>query len=318
MYQKVNRGDIFYYNFGDYPAKHITYKCRPAVVISNDKGNKNSEICIVAPICTKTHNTMLPCQVYFEKDKRSQIIQIEQVKAVSQDDLGKYCGRMPESIMNQIDDAIAIEFGLIINQMELDKRDWFNVIEKSLTNVIDKKLSKSIDNFKKNSLELINACKKQNNDCNTLMTIIKNLSSETNYIKTKLKELILAHNNNIDNNNAILNELTKLYASISTNDNLNLNECIINENIEHLNTKINEDKSNNNTINIEQNNTKIMYTKDIALKYIDDYNNHTTKELCDIYNLSKKQVFNKTYIVTNWLKKNNIEYTIIRKKERKK
>ena len=339
MYQNVNRGDIFYYDFGQYPKKHLIYKNRPAVVISNNTGNKESDICTIAPITTKTKDSCLPCQVFFKKDDTPQVIQIEQALTVSQNDLGKYCGHMPEFIMNKVDEAIAIQFNLVIHQMEIDRKTWFSNINKSLNNIFETKLIEYSDSIKKQSDNLVKQYNKQRSDVDNLINIVKNLSNEIKYIKDKIQELINSHNGNIDENNKILLELTNLYQSlelktIETKEILDENNNDNGENDKNINNDFsneNEQIKSENDINKLQYNEnyqiklekrenrsswqpKIEYTREATLAYVRDYNKYTTEEMCELYGITKKQLSNRTYLIIQWMKKNGIEFEIQRKK----
>ena len=55
MINKINRGDIFVYDFGLDYSTNIECKKRPALIVSNNKGNTYGPTCLVAPITTRPY-----------------------------------------------------------------------------------------------------------------------------------------------------------------------------------------------------------------------------------------------------------------------
>lgn len=90
-------------------------KTRPAVVVQNDTGNRNSNTTIVAP-ATGTHRGY-PFEVLveakgspFEKDSS---VRLDQVRVVSiEQRIHSVVGSLDDTPMAEIDDALALSLGL--------------------------------------------------------------------------------------------------------------------------------------------------------------------------------------------------------------
>ena len=90
-------------------------KTRPAVVVQNDVGNKNSHTTIVAP-ATGTYRGY-PFEVLveaadspFEKDSS---VRLDQIRVVSVEKrIHSVAGSLDDSTMGEIDDALKLSLGL--------------------------------------------------------------------------------------------------------------------------------------------------------------------------------------------------------------
>jgi len=111
---EVRRGDIVIVRFD--PAEgHEMKKTRPAVVVQNDVGNRNSSTTIVAP-ATGTHRGY-PFEVLveaanspFEKDSS---VRLDQVRVVSvANRIHSVLGRLDAATMVRIDEALKLSLGL--------------------------------------------------------------------------------------------------------------------------------------------------------------------------------------------------------------
>lgn len=111
---EVRRGDVVIVRFD--PAEgHEMKKTRPAVVVQNDVGNRNSSTTIVAP-ATGTHRGY-PFEVLveaadslFEKDSS---VRLDQVRVVSVENrIQSVLGRLDAATMAEIDDALKLSLGL--------------------------------------------------------------------------------------------------------------------------------------------------------------------------------------------------------------
>lgn len=111
---EVRRGDVVIVRFD--PAEgHELKKARPAVVVQNDVGNKNSSTTIVAP-ATGTHRGY-PFEVLveaadspFEKDSSVRLDQIRVVSIANR--IYSVLGRLDVATMAKIDEALTLSLGL--------------------------------------------------------------------------------------------------------------------------------------------------------------------------------------------------------------
>ncbi|WP_129116859.1 type II toxin-antitoxin system PemK/MazF family toxin [Halegenticoccus tardaugens] len=110
----VRRGDVAIVRLD--PAEgHEMKKTRPAVVVQNDVGNRNSSTTIVAP-ATGTHRGY-PFEVLveaagspFEKDSS---VRLDQIRVVSiEKRIHSVVGRLSEPTMTEVDEALKLSLEL--------------------------------------------------------------------------------------------------------------------------------------------------------------------------------------------------------------
>lgn len=110
----VRRGDVVLVRLD--PAEgHELRKTRPAVVVQNDVGNRNSSTTIVAP-ATGTHRGY-PFEVPVEADgspfEKDSSVRLDQVRVVSiEKRIHTVLGRLDAGTMAEVDDALALSLGL--------------------------------------------------------------------------------------------------------------------------------------------------------------------------------------------------------------
>jgi len=111
---EIRRGDVVIVRLD--PAEgHEMRKTRPAVVLQNDVGNKNSKTTIVAP-ATGTYRSY-PFEVLveasdspFEKDSS---VRLDQIRVVSVEKrIHSVAGSLADSTVGEIDDALKVSLGL--------------------------------------------------------------------------------------------------------------------------------------------------------------------------------------------------------------
>ena len=112
--KNIRRGDIYYVR-GCLDAvgseQKANGKSRPAIVISNNIGNKYSKIKQVVYITTKNKNE-IPTHVVINSAKYTSIAICEQIFSVSDERIEKYVGHCTEEEMEKIDKALMISIGL--------------------------------------------------------------------------------------------------------------------------------------------------------------------------------------------------------------
>lgn len=147
---KALRGQVFYYNpIWSFTGKnekynkkllqgHLESKTRPYLVISNDDGNFTSTCCNIIPITTR-EEVLLPCQVKFNYEGRSQVILIEQVITANIKDLGDYLYTISNSVLEQVEVGIMMQFGIKNEDINLT----FNDLYSKLQTIVDQVISSS-------------------------------------------------------------------------------------------------------------------------------------------------------------------------------
>ena len=86
-------------------------RSRPAIVISNNIGNKYSKIKQVVYITTKNKNE-IPTHVVINSAKYTSIAICEQIFSVSDERIGRYVGHCTEDEIEKLDKALMISIGL--------------------------------------------------------------------------------------------------------------------------------------------------------------------------------------------------------------
>lgn len=110
----VKYGDIFLIDFDG--AKY-SEQCgkRPAIVVSNDKGNQHSPTMLVVPLTTK-NKKKLPTHLIIEPEKSGlkeiSTALFEQVKVADKKRIIKKIGRIDNSLIEKIKKSLTIAFGI--------------------------------------------------------------------------------------------------------------------------------------------------------------------------------------------------------------
>ena len=111
----VRRGDIFYADLSPVVGSEQG-GTRPVLIVQNDTGNKHSPTVIAAAITSQTGKAKLPThisqpgrEVGLTKDS---VVLLEQIRTIDKRRLREHMGHVDERMMNQIDSALAVSFGL--------------------------------------------------------------------------------------------------------------------------------------------------------------------------------------------------------------
>ncbi len=111
----VKRGDIFYADLSPVIGSEQG-GVRPVLIVQNDIGNKYSPTVIAAAVTSQINKANMPTHI--EIDARSgglskdSVILMEQIRTIDKERLRDKIGRLDDELMNQVDNAIAISFGL--------------------------------------------------------------------------------------------------------------------------------------------------------------------------------------------------------------
>jgi mRNA interferase MazF len=111
------RGEIYLVEFD--PARgHEIRKTRPALVIQNDIGNRESQVTIVAAITSKLSLVPFPVDVTVPPSKVNGLslpsaVLLGQIRSVDRERLVKRLGSLDATTMRRVDQAIKISLGLV-------------------------------------------------------------------------------------------------------------------------------------------------------------------------------------------------------------
>lgn len=113
---EYHRGDVVWVDFGDTVGSEQG-GIRPAVVIQNEKGNQHSP-CLIVAIMTSRNKKPMITHVSVNPSietglKKPTITMMEQVRTIDKSRILGWSGRLGEGIMESIDKAIAVSFGLV-------------------------------------------------------------------------------------------------------------------------------------------------------------------------------------------------------------
>ena len=111
----IKRGDVFYADLRPVVGSEQG-GVRPVLIIQNDIGNKHSPTVICAAITSKMNKAKLPTHIELPGQSsglpRDSIILLEQIRTLDKKRLREKMGRVEDDIMQQVDAAIAVSFGL--------------------------------------------------------------------------------------------------------------------------------------------------------------------------------------------------------------
>ena len=89
---------------------------RPVLIVQNDVGNKHSPTVIAAAITSQTNKTRLPTHIELTGQtcglSRDSVVLLEQIRTIDKKRLKEHMGHIDERLMNRIDGALAVSFGL--------------------------------------------------------------------------------------------------------------------------------------------------------------------------------------------------------------
>ena len=114
MDTNVKRGDIFYADLSPVVGSEQG-GTRPVLIVQNDTGNKHSPT-VIAAITSQTGKAKLPTHISLTgRDvglSKDSIVLLEQIRTIDKRRLREHMGHVDDRLMNQIDSAIAVSFGL--------------------------------------------------------------------------------------------------------------------------------------------------------------------------------------------------------------
>ena len=112
----VKRGDIYYADLSPVVGSEQG-GVRPVLIIQNDTGNRYSPTVIAAAITSQTGKARLPTHIELPVQQecgltRDSVVLLEQVRTLDKRRLRERMGRVDDQVMERIDTAIAVSFGL--------------------------------------------------------------------------------------------------------------------------------------------------------------------------------------------------------------
>lgn len=111
----VKRGEIYYADLSPVVGSEQG-GMRPVLIVQNDIGNRYSPTVIAAAITSQQNKAKLPTHIEIEARtyglSKNSVVLLEQVRTLDKKRLRERMGCLDESLMQRVDDAIAVSFGL--------------------------------------------------------------------------------------------------------------------------------------------------------------------------------------------------------------
>ncbi len=115
MDSTVRRGDIFYADLSPVVGSEQG-GTRPVLIVQNNMGNKHSPTVIAAAITSQMNKARLPTHIELVGPTvgltKNSVVLLEQIRTIDKKRLKEHMGRLDDEMMNKVDDAIAVSFGL--------------------------------------------------------------------------------------------------------------------------------------------------------------------------------------------------------------
>lgn len=115
MDSSVKRGDIFYADLSPVVGSEQG-GTRPVLIVQNDMGNKHSPTVIAAAITSQMNKARLPTHIELIGPTvgltKNSVVLLEQIRTIDKKRLREHMGRLDQNMMQKVDDAIAVSFGL--------------------------------------------------------------------------------------------------------------------------------------------------------------------------------------------------------------
>ncbi len=115
MTNSVRRGDIFYADLSPVVGSEQG-GLRPVLIVQNDVGNRYSPTVIAAAITSQINKARLPTHIELGAQSyglsKDSVVLLEQIRTIDKRRLKERMGALDEKLMNKVDNAIAVSFGL--------------------------------------------------------------------------------------------------------------------------------------------------------------------------------------------------------------
>ena len=113
---QIKRGDMFYADLSPVVGSEQG-GVRPVLIIQNDMGNKYSPTVIAAAITSQINKNKLPTHIEIDSEefglKSDSVVLTEQIRTIDKSRLKEKIGHIDdEEVMNKINNAIGVSFGL--------------------------------------------------------------------------------------------------------------------------------------------------------------------------------------------------------------
>jgi mRNA interferase MazF len=116
----IKRGDIYYADLSPVVGSEQG-GMRPVLIVQNDTGNRHSPTIIAAAITSQINKARLPTHIELSARHygltRDSVVLLEQIRTLDKRRLRERLGRLDDGLMQRVDSAIAVSFGLPSQQV---------------------------------------------------------------------------------------------------------------------------------------------------------------------------------------------------------
>ena len=117
---EVHRGEVFYADLSPVVGSEQG-GVRPVLIVQNEIGNRHSPTVIAAAITSRLDKARLPTHINIRAADtglaKDSVVLLEQIRTLDKRRLRERMGRVDGELMEKIDAAIAVSFGLQTTQM---------------------------------------------------------------------------------------------------------------------------------------------------------------------------------------------------------
>ena len=112
---EVHRGEVFYADLSPVVGSEQG-GIRPVLIVQNEIGNRHSPTVIAAAITSRLDKARLPTHINIRAADtglaKDSVVLLEQIRTLDKRRLREHMGKLDETMMKQVDGAIAVSFGL--------------------------------------------------------------------------------------------------------------------------------------------------------------------------------------------------------------
>ncbi|MBE6831784.1 MULTISPECIES: type II toxin-antitoxin system PemK/MazF family toxin [Eubacteriales] len=117
----IRRGDIYYADLSPVVGSEQG-GVRPVLIVQNDVGNRFSPTVIAAAITSQRAKANLPTHIMLNAQTtglaKDSVVLLEQVRTIDKHRLKERMGRLDNTAMTQVNQALSISFGLDLDEEE--------------------------------------------------------------------------------------------------------------------------------------------------------------------------------------------------------
>ena len=111
----VKRGEIYYADLSPVVGSEQG-GVRPVLIVQNDTGNRHSPTVIAAAITSQINKARLPTHIELSARafglSKDSVVLLEQIRTIDKKRLKEKMGKLDDSLMNRVDEALTVSFGL--------------------------------------------------------------------------------------------------------------------------------------------------------------------------------------------------------------